>query len=592
MSSAPVDPDDLTTSEVFRRGGRLLARSLRAMPVEHAIAVTGAVVFAFAAVALSRVIGWVTDEVIVPGLDEDGVTNQRIWAGIALIVAVGVFRGAGAVVRRYFLARARFGTEVLWRRQLFEQYLRLPMSFHQSRPTGELLAHADADITVASMMLMPFAFSVATVVLVIISLISLALIHPLTALVAMVLFPTLALMNHYYTRKVHGPASEAQDAVGGVSSIAHESFDGVLVVKALGREREEVDRLRVASSRLRDRRVEVGRLRALFEPAIDALPNLGIVALLGVGAWLVDQGSVTIGDLVGAMALFSILALPMRILGFFLEEMPRSVVALARVDSVLDVPTPPVAGGERRLEPGPLGVSFDGVRAGYGDTVVLDDVSFDVQPGEAVALVGATGTGKSTVAAMLAALHPPMQGTITIGGVPVPDIATADRTSTLAMAFQETFLFADSVLENVVLSRDVTEEAAKEALRLAGALEFVEQMPQGIHTVVGERGVTLSGGQRQRVALARALAGRPRVVFLDDATAAVDPVVEAMILENLRKELDLTLLIVAHRLSTIQLADRIVFLADGRIAGTGTHAELMALPGYAALAQAYEEEVS
>ena len=175
---------ELSTMEVFRRGGRLLARSLRVMPGPHSVAIVGAIVFSVAAVALARVLGWVTDEVIVPGLDEGGVSDDRVWTGIALIGVVGVFRGAGAVVRRYYLARARFGTEVVWRRQLFEQYLRLPVSFHQSRPTGELLAHADADITVASMMLMPFAFSVATVVLVLISLVSLVLIHPLLALVA------------------------------------------------------------------------------------------------------------------------------------------------------------------------------------------------------------------------------------------------------------------------------------------------------------------------------------------------------------------------------------------------------------------------
>jgi ATP-binding cassette subfamily B protein len=589
VSTDQVEADDLTTSEVFRRGGRLLGRSLRAMPRAHAIALTGAIVFAFAAVALARVLGWVTDEIIVPGLDGDGVSNRQVWSGIALIVVVGIFRGGGAVVRRYYLARARYGTEVIWRRQLFEQYLRLPMSFHQSRPTGELLAHADADITVASMLLMPFAFSVATVVLVVISLVSLALIHPLLALVAVVLFPVLAAMNHFYTRKVHAPAADAQESVGEVSAIAHESFDGVLVVKALGREQDEIDRLRVASTELRDHRVRVGRMRAVFEPAIDALPNLGIVALLGIGAWLVDQDTVTVGDLVGAMALFSILALPMRIVGFFLEEMPRSVVSLARIDGVLDVEAPPIAGGDRHLAPGPVGISFDGVQAGYERTVVLDDVTFDVAPGEAVALVGATGTGKSTLAATLAALHPAMKGTVSIGGVPVGELAAVDRTAALAMAFQETFLFADSILENVRLGRQVTREQARHALRLAGALEFVEQMPQGIDTVVGERGVTLSGGQRQRVALARALAGQPRVIFLDDATAAVDPVVEARILENLRKELDLTLVIVAHRLSTIQLADRIVFLADGRVAAAGSHSDLMSLPAYAALAQAYEE---
>ncbi len=590
MPPTVPDADELTTREVFRRGARLIGRSLRAMPGSHAIALTGAVVFAVAAVALARVLGWVTDEVIVPGLDGDGVPADRVWAGIGLIVAVAAFRGGGAVARRYYLARARYGTELVWRRQLFEQYLRLPMAFHQSRPTGQLLAHADSDVTVASLVLMPFAFAAATVVLVIVALMSLLLIHPLMALVAAVLFPALAAINHFYTRLVHGPAAEAQHAVGRVSSIAHESFDGVLVVKALGREQEEVDRLRAAASDLRNHRVRVGRLRALFEPAIDALPNLGIVGLLALGAWLVNRDAISVGELVGAMALFSLLALPMRIVGFFLEEMPRSVVALARVDSVLDVDAPEIAGGERRLPEGPAGVGFDGVSAGYEGAAVLRDVTFSVEPGEAVAIVGATGVGKSTVARLLAALHPPDRGTVAIGGVPVQDLRVEERTGALALAFQETFLFADTIVENVTLGREVSDDEAREALRLAGALEFVDALPHGMHTVVGERGITLSGGQRQRVALARALAGRPRVLFLDDATAAVDPVVEARILDNLRRELHLTLLVVAHRLSTIRLADRIVFLADGRVAGVGTHDELTRLPAYAALATAYELE--
>jgi ABC-type multidrug transport system fused ATPase/permease subunit len=222
------------------------------------------------------------------------------------------------------------------------------------------------------------------------------------------------------------------------------------------------------------------------------------------------------------------------------------------------------------------------------EDTVIEDLSFSVGPGEVVAVVGATGSGKSTLARLLAALQPTSAGTVAIGGVPVEELDVANRAQALAMAFQETFLFADTILENVVLGRDIAEADARQALRTAGALGFVEDLPQGIQTVVGERGVTLSGGQRQRIALARAIAGRPRVLFLDDATSAVDPVVEARILDNLRRELDLTMLVVAHRLSTIRLADRIVFVAEGRVAGSGTHDELLALPAYAELARAYE----
>ncbi|MFN3219476.1 MAG: ABC transporter ATP-binding protein [Acidimicrobiales bacterium] len=579
---------DSSDEHLFRRGVRLIVRSLRARPAAHAIAITGACVFSFAAVALTRVLAWVTDEVIVPGLDGDGVADSRVWLAVALLMGVGLVRGTGAVVRRYYLAVARFGTEVVWRNQLFRQYLHLPVAFHRGRPTGELLAHADNDMMMASTVLMPLAFALSTVVLIVIALASLVLLHPFLALVALVLFPVLATMNQLYTKRIEAPATAAQQAVGEVSSIAHESFDGILVVKALGRETDEIGRFSDAAERVRTERVRAGRLRAAFEPALDALPNIGIVVLLVVGAGLIDNGSISEGDLVGAMALFSILAFPMRIVGFFLQELPRSVVALDRIDRVLDLEIPDDLHGHEILPSGPLAVEVVGLGAAYDDQVVLEDVSFRVEPGEAVAIVGATGVGKSTLADMLVGLQAPTAGAVRIGDIAVTDLDPASRADAVALAFQEAFLFADTISENVALGRPVTEAQIREALTVAGAMEFVDQMPDGMHTVVGERGVSLSGGQRQRVALARALVGKPRVVFLDDATSAVDPIVEARILDNLRAGLDLTLIVVAHRLSTIRLADRIVFLSDGRVGGVGTHEELMALPAYEAVARAYE----
>ncbi len=541
--------------------------------------------------ALTRVLGWATDEVIDPGLDGDGVAGSQVTKAVIGVMAVGLLRGAGALVRRYFLAMAEYTTQRLWRRQMFDQYLELPLSFHQGRPTGELLAHIDNDILIATSVLKPLAFAVGTVALLVASLVSLVLIHPFLALVAVVLFPLLAVMNQIYTARVEEPSARVQQAVGDVSNIAHESFDGVLVVKTLGRQDAEVAKLNDAADRLRHERVVVGRMRANFEPAIDSLPNLGIIGLLAIGAYLIDRGSITIGDLVGAMALFSILALPVRIVGFFLEEMPKSVVALDRLDRVLDLERPPDTGAHAQpLPPGPLGVSFRDVALRYDDHVVLDGVSFDVAPGESVAIVGSTGVGKSSIARLLADLVPPASGQVAVGDLPVADILAADLRQAVALAFQETFLFANSVADNISLARDVDRAEVIEAAELAGAHKFISELPEGYDTVVGERGVTLSGGQRQRVALARALVGRPRVVFLDDATSAVDPVIEAEILDNLRHRLSLTLLVVAHRLSTIKLADRVVFISEGRVAATGTHRELLALPAYEALVRAYEDD--
>ncbi len=591
MNSVGGDATDAeAVPHVFRRGMRLIARSVRATPVTHSVAISGAIIFAIAAVGLTRVLGWATDNVIEPGLDGDGVTNRQLWNAVILVMAVGVLRGAGALVRRYFLAMAEYVTQRLWRRQLFDQYLELPVSFHQSRPTGELLAHIDNDVLMATSMLKPLAFAVGTVALVVASLGSLLEVHPYLAIVAVVLFPILAIMNQAYTSRVEAPSARVQQYVGNLSNIAHESFDGVLVVKTLGREAAEGKRFEAAADQLRAERVGIGRMRALFEPAIDSLPNIGIVALLMIGAGLIDSGSITVGELVGAMALFSILAMPIRIIGFFLEEMPKSVVALERVDGVLDVPRPRATGDHNTALPeGPLSVSFDHAALSYEGHEVLGDVTFSVAPGESVAIVGATGSGKSTLAKLLVDLMPPDRGSVRVGGVPVGDADPVQLYSSISLAFQETFLFAESIASNISLGRDVSRPDIEHAAALAGADGFIRELPEGFDTVVGERGVTLSGGQRQRVALARALVGSPRVLFLDDATSAVDPLIESRILDNLRHQLSLTLLVVAHRLSTIMLADRIVFIAGGTVAASGTHDELLSLPAYEALVRAYEE---
>jgi ABC-type multidrug transport system fused ATPase/permease subunit len=227
----------------------------------------------------------------------------------------------------------------------------------------------------------------------------------------------------------------------------------------------------------------------------------------------------------------------------------------------------------------------------HGDNKVFDGLNFHVAPGEVVAIVGPTGIGKSTLADILIGLQNADAGTLSIGGVDTTHLNNEHRAGAVAVAFQEAFLFADSIHENVALGRSVGLDEVWWALTMAGADQFVRDLPEGINTIVGERGVSLSGGQRQRVALARALVGRPRVVFLDDSTSAVDPAVEAKILDNLRgNELEVTLLVVAHRLSTIKLADRVIFLADGKVGGTGSHIELMADPRYERLARAYEDE--
>lgn len=589
----PVTESEAINEKQFRRGLKLIARSLKIRPFSHAIAITGACLFSISAVLLTRILGYATDDVIIPNLDNNTLDKRDLWLAFALIIAVGLARGLGAFLRRYFLAGARYGTELHWRRQLFNQYLDLPMSFHRKKSPGELLAHADNDMIIASLALMPLAFTIGTFFLAIVALINLFLIHPAIALIAVVLFPLLAVMNKAYSQRVVMPASSVQEAVGNTSSLVHESFDGILVVKSLGRSNEEVERLRQSADQIRKHRISVGRLRAIFEPAIYALPNLGVIALLIVGTWLIDTESLTIGELVSAIALFGILAFPVRIAGIFFEELPRSVVALDRIDAVLNLDSSQSRyEGERTIDTQSSTLRVENVQARYGNQLILDNINFSIHSGEIVALVGPTGVGKSTIADLVGSLQQPTSGDIYLSDIPINDITPADRTKTLTIAFQESFLFADTVKENILLGRDFTDYELQEAIETSQAHEFISALPAGLHTLLGERGVTLSGGQRQRVTLARALIGNPQIIFLDDSTSSVDPVIEKRILDGLRNRKTVSLLIVAHRLSTIKLADRIIFLNNGVIEGTGAHEELMHLEAYASLVKAYEKNGS
>ena len=426
-------------------------------------------------------LGRVTDNLIIPAFEEGGAPRSALVGSVVALLCVTLLRAISIVLRRYFGAMTGRRTQAGLRRGVTDRYLHVPMSYHHRTPAGQLLAHADADIEAATEVINPLPFSLGVIVLIVFSLISLLLVDPVLTLVAVVLFPALALVNRVYTTRVEGPAERVQHQVGRVATVAHESIDGALVVKTLGREADEVERLGVEADRLRQERIGVGRLRATFEPVIDAFPNLGIVALLAVGVWQISLDRITAGDLVQAMALFGILAFPMRVVGFFFQELPRSLVSIRRVDDVLGRADHRSTRRRRPPAAGPLSVELRDVEFAYEPGApVLRGLSLAVSPGEVVAIVGATGCGKSTLTELLVRLVDPDGGTVEIGGVRWDASTGPSARAAVALAFQETFLFADSVRDNITLGLDLSDDEVIRAATVAQAAPLHRAASRGL----------------------------------------------------------------------------------------------------------------
>ncbi|HZM81116.1 MAG TPA: ABC transporter ATP-binding protein [Candidatus Limnocylindrales bacterium] len=575
-------------------------RAIKDEPRTFTLAVLGSSLFGALVIGQAMVVGWIVGDVLSGAFAPTPPEQRQVTFGaMALVAAVLLAMGTGRVVgifgRRLGSGYMMFAQQARYRRRVTRRYLELPLSWHQRHATGTLLSNANADVESAWYPLAPLPFAMGTVLMLLGAMGALFFTDWALALVGLGVFPLLLAVNVFFSRRMAPRVSLVQQKRAEVSEIAHESFDGALVVKTMGREERETERFAVRARELRDALIRVGRLRGLFDPLVESLPFAGTLLALVVGAWRLKQGAIGFDELVFVAFLFTVLAFPVRAIGWVLGDLPRAVAGWERVEKVLQAKGE-MAYGSSGLdgEPGAAAqLSFDAVDFSYEPgQPVLEDVSFTIPAGRTVALVGPTGSGKSTVAMLAARLVDPSAGHIKLDGVEVRDLSAPELARTVALVPQIAFVFDDSVEANVALERpEADDRRIWEALSTAQADSFVMRLPEGIDSMLGERGTSLSGGQRQRLTLARALAGQPRLLILDDATSAVDPRIEARILGSLRKAASSTsVLVVAYRRATIALADDVIYMEHGRVVAQGRHEELLStVEGYRNLVTAYEK---
>ena len=542
--------------------------------------------------AIGVVVGlfWALGKVSVPQLTKMGIDrgiegsgNLVFWSG--LVVAAGVIAGLFTAMRRWYAFRESRWIETRLREQIFSHLLKLHVGYHDKMQTGQLMSRASSDLQQlqAFVVMIPITLSnlamlIAVVVLLIAS-------QPMLAMFALAPLPIVNVMASRFSRQIHPAVLAVQQEQAQLATVVEESVSGVRVIKGFGAEQVQARKLKTEADDIWNVSLVAAKIRSKFLPALDLLPSIGLIAVLGIGGHRVINGQMTVGDLVKFNAYITMLIWPLRNLAMTVALAQRASVALVRVDEVLSTPSLvidplsptslPSTSSDR-----PVGeVIFDETVFSYeGASPVINHLSFSIRPGQAVALVGATGSGKSTVVRLLNRFHDVQQGSIRLDGIDVRQLTLTDLRSAIGIVFEETFLFHDSVADNIAFSRpnagpDVIERAA----RLAGAHDFIMELPEGYQTILGERGYSLSGGQRQRIAIARAIVSDPRVLVLDDATSAVDPSKEHEIREAMATVMKgRTTIVIAHRPGTIALADTVILLDEGRAVAVGTHEGLLA----------------
>jgi ATP-binding cassette subfamily B protein len=527
------------------------------------------------------------------------VTRQKLLLYAGLVLGVSVMRGLFLFLMRKIIIGASRDIEYDIRNDFFARLEQQPLAYYQARRTGDLMSRATNDLNAVRMMIGPAIMYSANTVLVFVIAIGLMLtIDARLTLVALVPLPFVTIAVRYFGSAIHRRFERIQAQLSDVSAVVQEALSGVRVVRAYRQEAHEIERFRRSNEEyLRRNRVLI-RLQAAFYPSMTLFLGLGSLLVLWMGSREVIRGSITLGEFVAFNGYLVMLSWPMIAFGWVTNILQRGFASWGRMLEVLDhEPAISDAGvterGRAAALDGPIEIRHLTFAYPGSERPVLGEVSLRIEPGQTAALVGATGSGKSTLISLLPRLHEPPAGTVTIGGVDIREIPLERLRGAIGFVPQEPFLFSTTIADNVAFAG--SEGAVEDAAAVARLDKDVEDFPKGYATPVGERGITLSGGQKQRAALARAIFTDPKILVLDDALSALDTYTEEEILSRLRGVMRRrTSILVAHRISTVRDADQIVVLDDGRIAERGTHAELLSRNGlYAAMyrKQLLEEEL-
>ena len=566
----------------LRIGRTLLRDLLQFHPRIFAIAVGGASVYAVCTVASSFGVAYLVDEVILPRFEKGKIDIGVYLTGAVIVICIGLLRAFGVVIRRSFAGISNWRTVESISMLLVKHIMTQPLFWHKKKMTGDLVARVGVDSDAAAEVLGPLPFSTSVVLLVFLTGGWLVIVDVPLGIVAISVIPILLVLNVGYQRRIDKHYDTAQHELGALSSAVHESFDGVMVVKAFGAEERETRRLSVISTRLKDARIRAVSARSTFEALLDGVPSLVNILLLVIGAMRVESKNMSVGELTSFIYLFTLLIFPLRIIGYVLSSVPHSASGYKRVREILNEPValdPQTMILKSSVE---LGVRLEGITFRFGDELpdVLKNITLEIAAGKTVVVVGATGSGKSTLLSVMAGLLQPDKGTVWI----------ANRSASIV--FQEPFLFSGTIRHNINMGRSITDNVLQKSLYLAGADGFVGALEEGVNTVIGERGISLSGGQRQRISLARAIAQESSVLLLDDTTSALDTITESIVIDRLRgSENIITTIIVASRPSTIALADEVIFIENGKLSDQGSHPDLLMRSGnYRLLMQSFEHD--